>query len=283
MTSTPHVARATTLAFAALLGCGTSAPLDDAGEDLGADSPEPTDAFAAIADAVAPIDGGRDAFATPCASPEFGAIWGRVYDQRSRAPLEAATVCVANRPDLGCTATNGVGEYTFQCVAVGDAEVTFAASGYPSQRWAWSARRGTTEELSLGLLARADDTAFLAPTGESYPDGARSLIHLYFLGSADGAVVALRRGTGAGPFYTRYEGGTLDPTLTSVSSASENAYFLARAPAGEREIEIAVTPGPSATRCDHLYGGWAPTDGAPNGVRVPLDEGATSVLFVRCE
>jgi len=103
------------------------------------------------------------------------------------------------------------------------------------------------------------------------------------LGGAYEGTVGLRRGSGAGPFYTRYEGGTLDPALTSIMTAAESAYFVAQAANGEREIELVVTPGPTASRCAQLYGDWAPTDATPSAIRVPVAPDATSIVFVRCE
>ncbi len=105
---------------------------------------------------------------------------------------------------------------------------------------------------------------------------------IYWTGAADGATVALRRGTGTGAFYTRYEGGTLDPSVTSITRAGENAFLIAAPLPGEHEIEIEIVPGPTATWCMQYYGGWRTSDGADNAVRIPVESGAVSVLFLAC-
>lgn len=277
------------LAATALFGCSGTRGTADASVDVSVDVSRVDASVDVSVDAEASVedtpssDAGRDAQVAGCPSAEFGGLWGRLYDQGTRAPLADVTACVANRPELSCVTTDAHGEYGFPCVPVGEAELTYEGAGHSSQRWAWSSRRGIAEEVSLGLSHQADDVAFLAPSAETFPDGARSLVHLYFLGAADDATVALRRGSGAGPFYTRYEGGTLDPALTSIMTAAESAYFVAQAADGEREIELVVTPGPTASRCAQLYGDWAPTDATPSAVRVPVAPDATSIVFVRCE
>lgn len=228
-------------------------------------------------------DVGIDADPVPCDTEDVGSIWGRIYDQETFVPLVGANVCVLNQPQLACATSDGDGIYAIPCVPSGDAEIEYQAAGYPRQLWAWSSRYGINEDVNLGLLPESNHTRFLAPTGQAFPDGVRSLITVDFIGPSDGATVSLRRGSGAGPFYTRYEGGTLDPSLTSIANDHEYAYMLAQAAAGETEIEIAVTPGAGATRCTQYYGGWVPGDGAPNTMRIPVAPDAISVIFLRCE
>jgi hypothetical protein len=236
-------------------------------------------------DAAVVGDVGLDAEPVACPTHEVGSIYGHVYDQESFVPMAGVQVCIFNHMDLGCSTSDSRGVYVFPCVPVGDAELQYTPPGYPRQLWAWSSRQSVDEDVNLGFLPLANDQQFLAPTGETFPDGARSFVTLAFVGDGvvDGATVALRRGTGAGPFYTRYEGGTLDPSITSVTSRLEYAYFLAQPVAGEREIEITVTPGPSASRCSQYYGGWTAADGTPNTMRIPVEADAVSVMFIVCE
>lgn len=228
-------------------------------------------------------DVGTDSMPVQCGLADVGSIWGRVYDQETFDPLVGVRVCVRNRSEVPCTTSDSAGIYALPCVPAGDAELEYVAAGYPRELWAWTSRVSFDEDVNLGILREENHVRFLAPTGETYPDPTRSLIVIDFIGNVVGSTVALRRGTGAGPYYTRYEGGTLDPAITQIDTDDEYAYFIAAAAAGEQEIEIIVTPGPGATRCTQYYGGWAPADGALNVMRIPVDPGAVSVIFLLCE
>jgi hypothetical protein len=228
-------------------------------------------------------DVGLDSDPVPCDTEDVGSIWGRLYDQETFDPIVGATVCVVNQPQLPCDTTDEAGGYAIACVPSGDAELSYEAAGYPRALWAWSSRYGINEDVNLGLQTAAHMAEFLAPTSQAYPDGARSFVTIDFIGAADGATVALRSGTGAGPFYTRYMGGTLDPSITSITSADEYAYFLGAAASGGDELEITVTPGSSGTTCGQYYGGWTAADGTPNTMRIPVEPDGVSVIFVICE
>lgn len=83
-------------------------------------------------------------------------------------------------------------------------------------------------------------------------------------------------------YYTRYEGGTLDPSVVSVTNASEQAFILVAPIPGESEVEIEITPRTSSVQCLQYHGGWRTMDGAVNTVRIPVEPGATSVVFIAC-
>ncbi len=278
MQSSGFGARLSTLLAVPLAACsGMQATADDGGT---------LDARVAESDAYVSVDSshdvGQDTDPVACETTDVGSIWGHVYDQQSFVPLLGVSVCVLNQPQLPCASSDGDGVYAIPCVPSGDAELEYVAAGYPRELWAWSSRYGIAEDVNLGIQHEADNTHFLAPTHERFPDGARSMITIDFIGVAEGATVALRRGSGAGPFYTRYEGGTLDPALTSIANDHEYAYFVAQAAAGEHDIEISVTPGPTGHGCTQYYGGWLPADGAPNTMRVPVGPDSVSVIFLEC-
>jgi hypothetical protein len=284
---TNRSARALTLCALCLVACHQSQAEDDAsGSDARAsDMDASTEGVDAVAVADAGHDIGPDTDPVPCSSGDVGSLWGHVYDQETFDPLVGVNVCVLNRPELACATSDSAGVYAIPCVPTGDAEIEYRAAGYPRELWAWSSRLGINEDVNLGILHEENHVRFLAPTGERYPDGERSLVTIDFIGEGivDGATVALRRGTGAGPYYTRYEGGTLDPEITSITNDHEYAYFLAQAMPGEHEIEITVTPGPAGTRCTQYYGDWVTSDGAANTMRVPVAPDAVSVIFLICE
>lgn len=263
-------------AIAALACSNNSAPDDDAGMERMADI-----------DAATPADSGHDigpdTEPVQCPTGNVGSLWGRVYDQETFNPLAGVGVCVLNQPSLGCATSNADGIYQITCVPAGDAELEYRAAGYPRQLWAWTSRDNWDEDVNLGLLPESNYAEFLAPSGQAFPDATRSLVTMYFVGdgTVDGARVALSQGTGSGPYYTRYEGGTLDPSITSITSLHENAYLFAQAPSGSDEIEITVTPGPGASSCTQYYGGWV--GATPNSIRVPVEPGAISVVFIRCQ
>jgi hypothetical protein len=257
----------------------------NAGTDAGAEAEADAQWFED--DAQAAVDSshdvGTDTMPVACDTSDVGSIWGRVYDQETFDPLIGVSVCIRNQASLPCATSDDRGIYAIPCVPTGDAEIEYVAAGYPRELWAWSSRLGVNEDVNLGIHRMENHMRFLAPSGEAFPDGTRSMITIDFIGNAVGSTVALRRGTGAGPFYTRYEGGTLDPAITQIDAETEYAYFIASPMPGEEEIEIIVTPGPGASRCTQYYGGWTPSDGAPNVMRIPVDPDAISVIFLVCE
>jgi len=250
-----------------------SAPRGDGPVDAAEAPDAPVDGSVALESDAPSRDAGSDAEPAICSRDEVGSIYGKLYDQRTFVPIAGATACVQNHPEVDCAVSNERGEYQIPCVPVGDVALTYDAAGYPREIWAWTSRFAIDEDVSLGLLHDDDNARILEPTGEPYPDGARSMIMIYWTGTADGATVALRRGTGTGAFYTRYEGGTLDPSVTSITRAGENAFLLAAAMPGEHEIELEIAPGPPATWCMQYPGGWRPRDGAENGLTMPVGAG----------
>jgi hypothetical protein len=253
------------LACAALAACGRQPHDTDSGMPMRDAGPPP--------DPPAPID---------CAAEPIARFSGSVMALTDRVPMEGAHVCVLDHPEIPCAATDALGSYALACAPPGDAAISFEAAGFAPGVWLWNGRAGAPpQDLSVSLVRDAENTAYLAPAGVTYPDGASALVTIDLVGDVAGLMAALRTGEGEGPFYSADEGARVDPAATSAAGEGEFVFFLARPDPGWSEIEIELVPANGAT-CTQLEGAWSARDGAPNVIRVPIRPGTESVIWVRC-
>jgi hypothetical protein len=218
-----------------------------------------------------------------CATAEVARFAGVVTALSDRAPLVGARVCVLDHPEIPCATTSATGFYELACAPIGDAAISFEADGFAPGVWMWAGRAGETpESLDISLARVAENTAYLAPTGITYPAGSLSLVTIDLVGDVAGLSGAVAVGEGQGPFFSVDEGGRIDPAATGPSSDTELMFFVVEPHEGWSEVEIELLP-TAGTECRQLGGAWPSRSGAANTMRVLVRPGWESVIWARCE
>ena len=132
-----------------------------------------------------------------------GSVAGTVTDAATSAPIQGVTVSTAGRS----TTTNASGTYTLSDVPAGEAQVTFAASGYASE---------TRQAVVTGGQATTLDVAMARP------------------GDVAGTVTNSQTGVAIAGATVGYPGGV---TVTDAAGR----YSIAGLPAGSHQLTFAAT------------------------------------------
>jgi hypothetical protein len=197
-----------------------------------------------------------------------GSVYGSIAGTDGGvAPIAGATVCVLDRPDIGCITADQEGSYTFTLPPTdksGLHAVHFSAPGYlgrvrPAGDTWWPG--------SVTLLSHAEAEAKLAKAGFSYPPRGSAFIELHlFDGSLPrgvaGATATLSPASGSGAIYGG-EDHLPDRTLTATS-ATGIVFFGNIAPG---RVTINVAAGDRTCGTYDVSGTWR---GSANALAIPV-------------
>jgi hypothetical protein len=195
-------------------------------------------------------------------------------------------ICVDGRTDLGCATVTGTNQGFNLCVpTTGDFELRMTQTGYEKVIYPV----GQGEMHPQAFIESGNDSfvnaTYWAPISATYPPTTLGLLDIYLFDRDDlnlmalaGATVQVTPATGITVTYMNDQG---MPSMTGQAMTGMTGQaIVGNVPPGMYDLAITSATAPT---CRAFHGGGHASPLADHQLRVPVQAGTTTVVFVECK
>jgi hypothetical protein len=195
-------------------------------------------------------------------------------------------ICVDGRTDLGCATVTGTNQGFNLCVpSSGDFELRMTQTGYEKVIYPFG-----QGEMHPQAAIEAGDDAFVnatywSPISATYPPTTQGLLNIFLFDRDDlnltplaGATIAITPSTSLTVTYMNDQG---MPSMTGATmTGTTGQAIVGNVPPGMYDLKITSATAPT---CRAYHGGGHVSPLADHQLRIPVQAGSTTAVFVECK